>query len=355
MAGALFLIGSEYVANGISIIQNIIGNEFLTCLTIGTFSHFFNGYILSCRLLFCDIIRDILDVVIIVTDRSIFAAVILFALDFREGMQQTDIVSYLVGNSSHNIFRINGLFVLPLINSLVVDADAKWCGEISIFVGSICINKIFQRISCRNDGQCGESEGGCIATGLSKAEYKNVDVLLQILYIFSIVFIFQELVGVIFLEVNFLTDDAWLLQFLALVVILSHLEDDMHVIGSIEFVDGIKDFGKLALVGILFLVRLVMVHHMENYWQMIVISIEIACKGGLRHGNFLFLATQLNCDLTGTGLVGDVRAYPQDDFVAVATRLEGVAPVLTVIVALGTPTHTAAQLDFVRSNTGAKG
>ena len=52
----------------------------------------------------------------------------------------------------------------------------------------------------------------------------------------------------------------------------------MHIVISIQLIDGLQNFRKLTRIGILGLVGLVLIQHMENHRQMIFVGIHITVE-----------------------------------------------------------------------------
>lgn len=106
---------------------------------------------------------------------------------------------------------------------------------------------------CRGDKrQYGQSQRDLLLVILLEREQEDVDVLLEIQLIVGIFLILtvsaaQEAIDIHLVEVHLMADDTGLGENLTLFVILRHLEDDVHLVVGIEFVDCRDDFRQMAL------------------------------------------------------------------------------------------------------------
>ena len=130
-------------------------------------------------------------------------------------------------------------------------------------------------------------------------EEVDIDELVDILRVFSVFRTFSdEIHGIHARGVNFVAHNAFFGKFLAVFILLSHCEGDVHVVALVKGIHAVEHQFEPCLRWILFLVVLVLIEHMENDGQLIFV---IIADGFCRLVFFFFLLIVNAVITTATG------------------------------------------------------
>ena len=127
------------------------------------------------------VFRRVADVVHVVADGCVFACVVLLAFVQREGMQQSDVVSQLVGHGGDDVVGVVRILVLPLVYELIVYEASPGHLHVCVAVGLVSCLQAVERMCRWHDGQVRHSHSVAAVVAFFEGEDIYVDVSLHVL------------------------------------------------------------------------------------------------------------------------------------------------------------------------------